>query len=128
MEANAVGDPRTMVVHLQDAPVALAAVVTSVGLGAQTPLAHSHATQMLTFNRGLQQFFGLGNCLGGARAQTSVILSFRCARDEDIFVFLSALRLVHRARLGLEINVVELLSLTRILNVLFDLVIDQVPT
>jgi hypothetical protein len=47
IEADAVGDPRTMVVHFKNAPVTLRAVVTSIRLGSQTSLAHSYTTVLL---------------------------------------------------------------------------------
>lgn len=45
VEADAICDPRAVVVHLQDAPVALRAVVAPVGLGLVAPLANAHATE-----------------------------------------------------------------------------------
>ena len=40
-----------MVVHFQDAAVALAAVVASVGLSLETPLADAHTSKFFPFNR-----------------------------------------------------------------------------
>ena len=47
VEADAVVQPRTVMVHLQDASIALAAVVAAIRLCLQTPLAHPNATEAL---------------------------------------------------------------------------------
>jgi hypothetical protein len=49
-KADAVRHPWTVVVHLQDALVALRAVVTSVWLGSQTSLAHSYTAVLLSLD------------------------------------------------------------------------------
>lgn len=50
VEADAVGNPGAVVVHFEDALVALAAVVTAVGLALEAALAHANATIVLTLN------------------------------------------------------------------------------
>ena len=52
VEADAVGDPWAMVVHLEDAAIALGAVMAPVGLRLVAPLADTHTTIALAFNRG----------------------------------------------------------------------------
>ena len=47
VEADAVVQPRAVMVHLQDASIALAAVVAAIRLCLQTPLAHPDATKAL---------------------------------------------------------------------------------
>ena len=51
VEADAVGDPWAMVVHLEDAAIALRAVMAPVGLRLVAPLADTHTTIALAFNR-----------------------------------------------------------------------------
>jgi len=51
VKSYTVRDPGTVVVHFQDAAVALAAVVASVGLGLETPLADAHTSKFFPFNR-----------------------------------------------------------------------------
>ena len=53
VEANAVGDPRAVMVHLEDASVALGAMMASVWLCLVAPLANTHATVALALNRSL---------------------------------------------------------------------------
>ena len=51
VESDAVGNPRTMMVHLQDALVALRAVMTPLWLGVEAPLTNTDATgQLLPLN------------------------------------------------------------------------------
>lgn len=50
VETDAIGNPRTMMVHFQDASVALRAMVTSVRLRLEAPLTNSHATKLFLFN------------------------------------------------------------------------------
>ena len=47
VEADAVGHPGTVMVHLQDAPVALRAVMAAVWLCFVTPLADSNTSELL---------------------------------------------------------------------------------
>lgn len=51
VEANTVGDPGAVMVHLQDASVALRAMMASVWLRLVAPLANSYATELLLLNR-----------------------------------------------------------------------------
>ena len=50
VKSYAVRDPGTVVVHFEDAAVALAAVVASVGFGLKTPLADAHTSKFFPFN------------------------------------------------------------------------------
>ena len=51
VESDAVGNPRTMMVHLQDALVALRAVMAPLWLGVEAPLTNTDATgQLLPLN------------------------------------------------------------------------------
>ena len=50
VEADAVGDPGAMMVHLEDAAVALGAVMASVRFSLVTPLADSDAAVAFTLN------------------------------------------------------------------------------
>ena len=54
VEADAVGHPRAVMVHLQHAPIALRAVMASVGLGLVAPLADSNTAELFTFDRRLE--------------------------------------------------------------------------
>jgi hypothetical protein len=51
VKSYTVRDPGTVVVHFEDAAVALAAVVASVGLGLETPLADAHTSKFFPLNR-----------------------------------------------------------------------------
>ena len=50
-EADAISDPRAMVVHLENTLIALGAVMASVRLGSKASLAHPNATKLLTLKR-----------------------------------------------------------------------------
>ena len=49
-EADAVVEPRAVMVHFEDASVALAAVMAPIRLGLQASLAHADATEALPLN------------------------------------------------------------------------------
>jgi hypothetical protein len=51
VKSNAVSYPGTVVIHFKNAAVALAAVVASVRLGFETPLADAHTAKLFLFNR-----------------------------------------------------------------------------
>jgi len=51
VEADAVGNPRAVMVHLENTLVALGAVMASVWLCSKASLAHPDATKLLTFER-----------------------------------------------------------------------------
>lgn len=53
VKSNAVGYPRAVVVHFQNAFVALAAMVTSIWLRSQTSLAHSNPSILFALKAGL---------------------------------------------------------------------------
>ena len=53
VEANAVGNPRAMMVHLENAAIALGAVMASVRLRLVAPLADTDASVALTLHRWL---------------------------------------------------------------------------
>ena len=53
VEADAVGDPGTVMVHFEDAAVALRAVMASIRLRLVTPLADSNAAVAFTLHRRL---------------------------------------------------------------------------
>ena len=53
VESDAVGDPRAMVVHLENAPVALGTVVAPVRFRLVAPLTDANATVTFALNRGL---------------------------------------------------------------------------
>ena len=58
VETNAICNPRAVMVHLQDARVALGTVMTSIWFRLVTPLADSHSScQLLSLN----VFFQLGD-------------------------------------------------------------------
>jgi hypothetical protein len=50
VKSYTVRDPGTVVVHFEDAAVALAAVVASVGFRLETPLADTHTSKFFPFN------------------------------------------------------------------------------
>eukprot|EP00353_Schmidingerella_taraikaensis_P014142 CAMPEP_0185581814 /NCGR_PEP_ID=MMETSP0434-20130131/19055_1 /TAXON_ID=626734 ORGANISM="Favella taraikaensis, Strain Fe Narragansett Bay" /NCGR_SAMPLE_ID=MMETSP0434 /ASSEMBLY_ACC=CAM_ASM_000379 /LENGTH=185 /DNA_ID=CAMNT_0028200443 /DNA_START=366 /DNA_END=922 /DNA_ORIENTATION=- len=52
VESDAVGDPRAVMVHLQDAPVALGAMMAPIGLRLVAPLANAHTTVAFALNGG----------------------------------------------------------------------------
>ena len=54
VESNAVCYPRAVMIHLEDAPIALRTVMASVWLCLIAPLADSDTTKLLLFNRHLQ--------------------------------------------------------------------------
>ena len=51
VKADAVGDPRAVMVHFEDAAVALRAVMASVGLGLIAPLADTNTAISLALHR-----------------------------------------------------------------------------
>ena len=53
VESNTIGDPGAVVVHFENASVALGAVMASVWLRLVTPLANAHTAIAFTFYRGL---------------------------------------------------------------------------
>lgn len=57
VEPDAIGDPGAVMVHLQDTPVTLTAVMSSIGLSPQTSLTHSDATHLFLFNREILREF-----------------------------------------------------------------------
>lgn len=67
VEADAVCDPGAVMVHLQDAAVALRAVMAPVGLGFVAPLAYTDATVAFTLDRGLHSHERLFIRLASAR-------------------------------------------------------------
>jgi hypothetical protein len=50
-ESNAVGDPRTVVIHFEDATVALRTVMTPIRLRFETPLTYPNAAKFLLLYR-----------------------------------------------------------------------------
>jgi len=50
VEADTIGYPRTVMIHLKDAPVALRTVMASIWLRFIAPLANSYATELLLLN------------------------------------------------------------------------------
>ena len=75
VKADAVCHPGAVMVHLEDAAIALGAVMAPVGLSLVTPLANTHAAVSLPFNGGLnaddRASIRVGACtgllIGGAR-------------------------------------------------------------
>jgi hypothetical protein len=57
VEANAIRDPGAMMIHFENASIALTAMVSSIGLGPQTPLTHSNTTHLFLFNREILREF-----------------------------------------------------------------------
>ena len=54
VEPDTIRYPRAVMVHLEDASVALGAVMASVLLGLVAPLAYAHAAELLLLDRDLQ--------------------------------------------------------------------------
>ena len=110
VEPDAVGYPWTVVIHLQNAFVALRAVMASVWLGAQTSLAHSNSTVLLAFERLLD------DCLGGLSVNKWLIFYFNC----------SIFRFIKRSSLAFNVLVVQMTCLLWSFLVFNDFLVDEV--
>ena len=89
-------------IHLQNASVALGAVMSPIGLSPQAPLAHADAAHLLLFDREvLHELLGL---------ISFVLISF----------------LIQRTFFGFEVSILKMNSLPWVVDLLLDLFIDQV--
>ena len=112
VESNAIGNPRAVMVHLEDTPIALRAVMTAVGLGLEAPLADAHAALLLLLHRDYGCFW----CAGfGRRSFTIVPLYQRTlASCQVLVVFVRNLSGVLRKTLNNWVRKAILTNSTRI--------------
>ena len=76
VEADAVGDPRTVMVHLQDARVTLRTVVGTVGLRLVAPLADADAAELfLLIRNDVRRAFGITRALRTALFAIGLLLA-----------------------------------------------------
>lgn len=119
-EANAVGDPRAVMVHLEYALVTLTAMVAPVWFSAQASLAHAHSTQLLPLYRCLHELLRIFN-LALLMVPGPILLIF--SKQLLLFFFFVLQQLEHRASARLQVH--EVVGVWMI-DALYDLQVNKV--